>query len=239
MINNILKDFIIGSGGIGDFLLTISTKYFEEAENVNLVFFANNPTQIKEIVKLFPKIKKSLILNNDYYSLKEFYNSEKCKNTGILPKDLNYQTWTNVNIFSEYGIIENPSWLKLFTPKRIYDSQIFLQKEGSNVEGNGKIRKISDSNLKKIYDEFELFNFITLETLKNNSYKEIFEIILGSDIVISCDSFSKTLSSLANIKTIVFDNIYNERYLNNFRDGIDAGHHIFIYPFKCIELRKQ
>ncbi len=239
MINNILNNYTLGVGGIGDFLLTLACSY-DKVDEMNLVFFANNRNQIKELVKLFPKIKKSLILEKDYKTIHEFYFSEKCINTGILPKNMDYRTWNNVNIFRDYGVIEHPKFIReLFKEKRVFEKQIFIQKNGSNQDGAGKKRILLDETIKKIYKEFYDYEFIFLESLENASYKDIFELILGSDLVIGVDSFCKTFSALAGIKTIVYNSIYSQDYLKNFNNKIDYGNYVFLNNWKMIEQRSQ
>lgn len=239
LVNNILTSYYLGNGGIGDFFMFLST-FYDNIEEANIVFFANNRKQIQEVASLFPKLKKKLILENDFNTLKEFYSDPRCIGTGILPKDLDYNKWDKVDIVKEYGVNLRPKFIhELFTPHKIYDNQVFLQISGSNVEQQGKQRLLLESTLISIYDEFDQSAIITLDSLSAVSYKDIFDIILGSDTIVGVDSFVKTFSALGGIRTIVYDNIYSDQYLNNFKDKRDYGHYIFIDPFTNIELRKQ
>ncbi len=236
---NIIGRFYLGNGGIGDFLMFLST-FYDNVEEANIIFLANNRKQIQEIVKLFPKIKKSLILENDFNALKEFYGDNRCLGTGILPKDLNYQNWNKVDIVKEYGVNLQPNFIhELFKPANLFDRQVFIQKQGSNVEKIGKQRLLLDKTISSIYKEFDFHDFLTLESFIGMTYEGIFQLILGSSVVVGVDSFVKTFAALAGKRVIVYDNIYTDEYLNNFPDKIDLGHYVFIYPFKNIELRKQ
>lgn len=241
MNTDLIGKYYLGAGGIGDFLLTLST-FYDNVEEANIIFLANNTNQIKEIANLFPKLKKKLILENDFNLLSNFFIDKNCLGTGILPKDLNYNNWYRVDVVKEYNVILYPHFIcELFLPKKVFDTQIFIQRNGSNAENtNGKRRILLDKTITSAYKEFDLsYEFLSLESFKNMSYKDIFEIILGSDIVIGCDSFVKSFAALAGKRVIVYDNIYTEEYLNNFKDKRDYGHYVFIDPWKNIELRKQ
>jgi hypothetical protein len=56
--------FLFGIGGIGDFLLLMSDGNYDRYNKLGLIFWANNPNVIKELVNLFPKIEKSIFLPN-------------------------------------------------------------------------------------------------------------------------------------------------------------------------------
>jgi hypothetical protein len=239
---DIMGEYFLGNGGIGDFLLLLSTFYDDipEDQKANVIFLANNPEHIKELYKLFPKLGKVLIIKNDWQLLHELYTHKNCIGTGILPLNLHYAKWHKVNIFKEYKVKEFPEFVKLFEPQREAQKQLVLQQFGSQVEGNQKQRSLTQETVDQIKNEFSDYLIQTIPVYNNSlSLSQIFSMIRGSDLVIGCDSFAKTWSAMCGIKTIVYDNIYINNYLDNFIDKVDAGHYVFIYPFSKIKFITQ
>ena len=235
---DVLEKFQLGNGGIGDFLLSLSTFYdnIPDDQKVNVIFLANTPEHIKELYKLFPKLGKVLIIQNDWQLLHELFTHKNCIGTGILPQALYYPQWSKVNIFKDYKVKEFPKFTQLIKAEKLADKskkQLFLQVTGSKTEGSNKIRRIPDKEIETIYRDYK--DWLIIRSEEFSSIEETLEVIKGSDLVIGCDSFAKTWSAMCGIKTIVYDNVYNNNYLDNFIDKTDAGHYIFIYPFSRIE----
>jgi len=237
---DVLDKFYLGNGGIGDALLFLST-FYDDVEEANIIFLANNTAPIKELFSYFPKIKKKLIIQNNFIYLQELYHHPNCIGTGILPKNLDYSNWYKVDIFKEYGVKEFPEFMNLFEPHREFDKQIVMQTNGSQIEGFQKQRILLPSTQEKIETEFKEYSIQTIPLYNHRPLKEIFQMIRGSDIVISVDSFAKTVSAMSKIKTIVYDNIYDPEYLKKFKDEIDYGHYVFCFnpPWSYIEFRSQ
>ena len=232
--------FYLGAGGIGDFLLTLATfydteKFFPSAPNI--IFLANEPSSINELVKHF-NFDKKLVLKNDWKLLNEFYHHKNCIGTGILPKNLDYSNWYRANPFVDYGVKEFPKFVERFKPKRYFTNQIFVQRVGSSVDGDGK-RRIIDRSDQYLQERYEDYSFVFLENLEDQSYENIFSLIRGSEKVIGVDSFVKTFSAMCGIETIVYDNIYTPQYLSNFKDKRDYGHYIFLDHWSKITLIPQ
>jgi hypothetical protein len=235
---DVVGKFYLGNGGIGDALIFLST-FYDDVEDANVIFLANAPATVKELFDLFPKIKRKFVIQNDFHLLKEFYAHPNCIGTGILPKNLDYSTWYKVDIFKEYGVKEFPDFMNLFPAQREVEKQIVLQVAGSQVEGFGKQRMITSATREKILQEFKDYTILSIPLYGQRPLKEIFQTIRGSDLVIGVDSFAKTVSAMSKIKTIVYDNIYSPEYLARFKDGVDYGHYVFIFPWSYIEFRKQ
>lgn len=236
--------FYLGNGGIGDALILLST-FYDEVDEANVVFLANAPQSVKELLDQFPKIKTNLVIQNNFSCLKELYNHPNCIGTGILPKNLDYNTWYRVDIFKEYGVKEFPEFMSLFPPKRVDPAkkQMFVQFKGSNVEGGGKQRIMTENTLREIQKICEHGNYEFVDCSEDQNrirpLAESISLIRGSDLVLSVDSFAKTVSAMSRIKTIVYDNVYRQEYLSSFKDNIDYGHYVFLFPWSCIELKKQ
>src|ERR1035437_2057584 len=94
--NKIGLPFLFGVGGIGDALLLMSDGKYDDNEELGLVFWANKPEQIKELIQLFSHIKRSVISSNYIYHLlsQQYYTQiitdSKCISTGHIPKNLRY-----------------------------------------------------------------------------------------------------------------------------------------------------
>lgn len=242
-INNI-GNFYLGNGGIGDAFIFLST-FYDEVDEANVVFLGNAPQSVKELLDQFPKIKRKLVIQNNFPWLKEFYNHPNCIGTGILPKNLDYSTWYRVDIFKEYGVKEFPEFMSLFPPKRVDPAkkQMFVQLKGSNVEGGGKKRIMTENTMREIQKICEQGNFEFVGCSEGQNrirpLAESISLIRGSDVVFSVDSFAKTVSAMSRIKTIVYDNLYTQEYLASFKDNIDYGHYVFLFSWSYVELRKQ
>lgn len=241
---DVVGKFYLGNGGIGDALLFLST-FYDEVDSANIIFLANQPSAVKELFDCFPKIERKLIIQNDFTWLKEFYGHPNCLGTGIIPKNLDYSAWYKANPFTDYGVKEFPEFMNLFEPIKVDPSkqQLFVQYQGSNIEGEGKWRRLGRNTLietQKLIDS-EKYHYIGGEdTLYNHKpLKRVIQEIRGSDLVISVDSFAKTVSAMSKIKTIVYDNMYSVEYLDRFKDKIDYGHYIFLFGWKYIEFRPQ
>ena len=239
---DVVGKFYLGNGGIGDALLFLST-FYDDIEEANVIFLANEPNSIKELLDSFPKIKKKLVIQNDFHWLREFYAHPNCIGTGILPKNLDYSTWHKIDPFKTYGVKEFPEFMNLFPPKRIEDrKQMFVQFQGSSVEGHKKRRILAEPALRETQALRETGNFAYVggsdDEYRHRPLAETISLIRGSDVVISVDSFAKTVSAMSGIRTIVYDNIYDPEYLKPM-GNLEWGHYIFIYGFRYIELRQQ
>lgn len=234
---DIVGKFHLGNGGIGDALIFLST-FYDDVEEANVIFLANEPSSIKELFSYFPKLKKKLILQNDFRLLGELYHHPNCIGTGIIPKNLDYSTWYKVDIFKEYGVKEFPKFMNLFPAIRINEPQLFIQQEGSKIEGGEKKRIITKKTWDEIFEIAKTGGFKKNVFPTSNLYETIC-LIRGSDLLIGVDSFAKTVSAMSRIKTIVYDNVYEPSYLAKFKDGVDYGHYVFIFPWSHIEFRPQ
>ena len=240
-----IESYQLSAGGIGDCLLSLSTFYSSISDNQKetFIFLANDKQSIIELLNLFPKIQK-LILNNDFFLLKELYFNSKCKGTGILPKNLDYSQWYQINVFDEYKVKQFPDFVNFFEPLKIESDkqkQLILQSQGSSIEGIQKQRILTKETLNIVYNTYRNdYNIIDIsDTTTFLSLLDILRLIRGSDLVIGVDSFVKSFSAMCRIPTIVYDNLYSQEYLNNFKDHRDYGHYCFIDNWEYIEFRKQ
>lgn len=265
--------FYCGAGGVGDFLLSITT-FYDDVESANIIWFADNKSLIEEVANFFPKLKNKCIFTKDdkfAYLWRDITDNKNCLSTCITPKNLDYSEWYKVNIFEKYGVKENPKFIKDLIEQKFYpfkndvlnqqintlgirkdfDDYICIMPCSSRSEYKTKI--ILQSNIEKIInDNNTKIYLLGKETLGlEKKYENIIDatqcnilnqmnLICYAKKVYSVDSWVKTWSALNQVDTYCFDNIYsNGNYLNSFKDNIDYGHYVFIFPFKKITFIKQ
>lgn len=245
--------YYLGAGGLGDLLVSMTT-FYDQNENINLIWFADSKEIIRETINMFSKFKTTLIFSKDspdfYQKWFIFADHPNCLGTGITPKELIYKEWEHVNIFEKYGVVEFPKFVnEIETIKN--DEAIGIMVSGNSSPGKRKI--ILESTIKKLDEEFgdkyicvfglekDLPNYLPkhwITGITKLDLKTQMKWVKGMKKFYSVDSWCKTWSSFCGIDTVVYDNIYEDDYLSHM-GGIDWGHYVFIYPWSKIELREQ
>lgn len=253
-----------GAGGLGDFLLSLTTFYDNDNEH-NIIWFADNKQLIEEASKLFPKLKNKLIFskNEDYNKFGAIWlnytQNSNCLSTCITPKRLDYVEWYKVDVFEKYNVNENPKFVENFYDdnfdkiEKVIDKNenyVCVMPYANSLEHKKKI--ILEHNLEDIINENDNIFLVGKDNNVLKKYSKLFidatnlnlasqmYLIANSNKTYSVDSWIKTWSSLNGIETYCYDNIYREgNYLNLFKDHIDYGHYVFIFPFKKIKFIKQ
>lgn len=175
--NKLNSKFLFGIGGLGDLLLLLSTKYYDELYEIGLVFWANNPNQLTNIInECFPKIKNKLItknyLNTNY--AREYYNQiisdKNFLSKAHIPDNLNYiDEWSKVNnVFDKYNIQRYPDWINNWKENK--QENIIICPTGGSSDKNWKLKYIKENKLLEIIEqaENEKYNdkIIILSTIK-------------------------------------------------------------------------
>ena len=156
--------FLFGIGGIGDFLLLMSDGNYDKRKELALVFWANNPEVIKSLVKLFPKIKKSIITKNyvgsNKHNTKTFFNDlinePQFLSKAHIPDRLDYvKEWNKINVFEKYRIQEQPDWVIGWTLDRpvIEEIHSVFAPTGGSSDSDWKHKYIKKDLLLKLIDE--------------------------------------------------------------------------------------
>lgn len=156
--------FLFGIGGIGDFLLLMSDGNYDKYNKLGLIFWANNPNVIKELVKLFPKIEKSIVLpnylestiDNSHLYFSQIINDEKFLSKAHIPDNLQYVSeWNNCNVFDKYGIIEHPEWVRKWESDNLglEESYSVFAPTGGSSDTDWKRKYIKPDLLLKLIDE--------------------------------------------------------------------------------------
>lgn len=246
---NKIGPFYAGLGGLGDYLIFLST-FYDKVEKTNVLWFADD----KNLISNFPafnKIENTLVFS-DKMLFMEYAKNPGCLGTGITPKTLRYDEWNNVNIFEKYGVVEFPSFVnEIEMIKANPENQVGVMLSGKTTPGKKKI--ITESTMEKLNEELfdkDVYVFGKPEDIPSYTpahwiqgtaqmdMKKQLQWIKGMDKFYSVDSWCKTWSAMCGIETVVYDNVYEEWYLQNM-GGKDFGHFVFIDPWSKVEFRKQ
>lgn len=245
--------FYLGKGGIGDFLIFLST-FYDKSVNVNIIWFTNPEERdsIKDLAFSFSKIKNFLIFTK-LEKWSEFSNSELCLGTGITPRNLDFSEWKNVEIFKKYGVTEFPSFRLEFKSKFENKDFVCVMAKGGrqSEEAIGKRKIFTDETIAKIISENEGKKVYLVgkdpeprfpsewdRSYLNKDIEDQMRLIESCSKMYSVDSWAKTWSAMCDIETIVFDSVYDENYLKSM-GGVDWGHYVFLFPWSKIKLIKQ
>ena len=267
--NKLGLNFLFGVGGIGDALLLMSDGKYDDNEELGLIFWANKPEQIRELIKLFPHIKKSIIASNYLNSLwrHQYYmqivNDSGCISTGHIPKDLNYvDEWKNCNsVFDRYKIERFPEWANDFITDD--NTGCIICPTGGSSDLEWKKRYIKPDLFWKIINhvnnncdsitiistEKEFENFYgkelkadverDIKIVYSPTFKDAFNLIANAELVYSVDSWYKTLSRFCGVPTILIESVYIKSPMDVFKLDCDPSDNIFIKDWGFEEIIKQ
>jgi len=230
--------FYFGIGGMGDFLLLMSTFYDDIEANTDVIFVCNNTKSIREMSKLFPMVETFWFFPRQAFFLSEnmwerIVSHPLCSGTGVTPKKFNYvEDWIEcgkTNVFDYYGVKENPMFAHptnhLLVTKEDY---IVIQPYGGSDDATKKkeMPKCEVENLVYKYgwngittyligSESDKTTMGELQNLKGyETYKwitdieEAFTAIRGCSEFYGADSWGKTVACFAGHKTWVYENEY-------------------------------
>jgi len=154
--------FLFGIGGIGDFLLLMSDGNYDKYNKLGLIFWANNPNVVKELVKLFPKIEKSIVLpnylestiDNSHLYFSQILNDEKFLSKAHIPDNLQYVSeWNNCDVFAKYGIETLPVWTLNWSINNTNKKYSVFAPTGGSSDTDWKHKYIKPDLLLKLIDE--------------------------------------------------------------------------------------
>jgi len=249
------ENYYFGIGGIGDFLLLLSTFYDDVEEIVNVVFVANNVIPIKNLSNFFPLIRLFLYDRTAFIANKETWevikNNKQCLGTGATPKDFNYiGDWNDcgkTDVFKYYGVKRVCDWA---TTEIISLNPVVVLQPFGGSEDRTKVKSLSfkeiDSICKKYNGkhmlvigtrgEIESFNGVLAKNDSDKNFisvssdiRQAFELILSCHEFIGVDSWGKTLAALGGKKHItVYANLYTTDPMQLFGQEIDPGDYVFL-----------
>lgn len=248
LVKAIDAEFYFGIGGLGDFLLLMSTFYDKVDKSANVIFVANNTKSIRLISRQFPRVKIYTIPMNawdcKFEETWQFLMDNKCIGTGVTPKNFMYiADWMKcgeTNCFEYYGVDKHPLWANSI-PNTLTKKLLVIQPCGG-FEDKTKVKKIDEYNLAQIIEKYRLNEwrisivglYEEISLYKINGDVECFHNNLAWDRILMCDKFigvdswGKTLAKMADKETIVYRNSYNVTPMQLFGTDIDPGDNVFL-----------
>ena len=210
-LNNILfnidRPFYFGVGGIGDFLLLMSTFYDDVSKDaVDVIFVCNNikplqwltsnpqqlgntrPAPFRNINRFWFLPRKAVHLDQATWEL--ISNDVRFRGSGVTPKHFDYWVdWNKCgesNVFDYYGVNKNPTWGDPWKMRTSYKT-IIIQPFG----GADDPTKIKQMSIKLLHD------------LVDVQFSECDIVFIGSEsdmVKLRNENWSTTRSSSALIR---------------------------------------
>jgi hypothetical protein len=251
------KPFYFGIGGIGDFLLLMSTFYDDmRKDEFDVIFVANDAITIGVLGRnIFHKLDNIFIVSikNFDFQADTFFNvlsENNCVGTGVTPKQFKYVSeWEEcgkTDVFDYYGVIKYPRWCRTEKISNI----ICIQPFGG---GDDKTKKkeiptddldvlIAQCDLnKKIYmigssdDKKRFISNHSEETVEKifwvDSICDAFGIAQYCSEFYGVDSWGKTVARMSdpNKKVVVYSNTYEDHSTQDmFGLDYDPGDNVFL-----------
>jgi hypothetical protein len=257
ILNVIEKPYYFGIGGIGDFLLLMSTFYdnVQSGVNTDVIFVANNVNQINRIAHLFPLINKFWLYPRKAFDTSEIMWNEitksgSCLGTGVTPQKFDYiRDWIKcgeTNVFDYYGVKKNPAWARRigFT-----SDSVVIQPFGGDGDATKKKEISFDCLIKEMRVAESLDHSIVLIGSKEDTmvypqldmqrwnkygvrwvvdFKQTFDEIIRCKYYVGTDSWGKTLSGLSGVSTKIYPNEYDKPLEDMFGHPVDPSDYVFL-----------
>lgn len=245
-------NFYLGIGGIGDYLLFLSTFYHKIQKEDKIIFFANS----KEIGEAIHELK---FVENQHLIFSSFSQdtwfrlsqSDKCLGTGITPRHLDFKEWYKVNPFEKYGVNQNPEFINKIN--EVEGNYVTIQLTGgsSKEESLGKIKRISKDNIDRLKEELKNEKVYIIGTRDEQkipdewfdySHKNILfqaGLIKSSKKFIGVDSWCKTWACMCKVPTEVYSTLYVNNYLDVFEDNKDYGDYVFLEGWNLTQIKQK
>jgi len=257
--NKFKLPFIFSIGGIGDLLLSVLNGVYDDNNEIGLVFWANSPVVINDVVNdCFLKIKKKVITKNFLYdfgkSVKyyiDIVNDEKFETKCHIPNGmLYYSEWSRItDVFTDYNVKRHPKWVNGW--KKEKTNKTIIAPLGGSSDSDWKKKIIKKELLFSLIEKCEHPYLIStekeMEFYKEDkkiiedmctvcydlTFSELFYLIINSKLVYSVDTWVKTLSLMANVDTILIESYYTKDNM------FDPGDNVFLKNWGFKERIKQ
>lgn len=131
-LNNVDRPFYFGIGGMGDFLLLMSTWYDTNGDqevSPDVIFVCNDMKAIRELSKKFARVNRFWFYPRKAFSLSpncwhEIHQHKFCCGTGVTPAKFDYvgewikcgTCFPDRGCFSYYGVKEHPFFCRPLVP---------------------------------------------------------------------------------------------------------------------------
>jgi len=258
------NDFYFGIGGLGDFVLLLST-FYDDVKGVDIVFVANNVKQIKEFSKLFigkKGIRKVWIYPNEGFfnfpngridAWNKIANHPLCQGTGVTPKEFDYYgEWDKVketNVFEYYGVKKDVKFITKAVP--VYKNITIQPFGGLDANRISEMPREFIEGITEIYkDQYEIFLIGSpkdRDTLGNipgarwlTDLEDSLHKIAMAEFHVGVNSWAKSLSGILGIPTYIWPSSYRD--LSMYPNDKDPADWVFIenWGFKnALELLQE
>jgi len=233
----VTNKFHFGIGGIGDFLLLMSTFYDDVTPHTDVIFVCNNVKTIRELSNQFPKVERFWFFpNKAFFPNKPMWerivSHEGCMGTGVTPKDFDYVgDWIEcgkTNVFDYYGVKAPVDWITKIEP--INPKKIVIHPCGG-ADGN-RISRIPQSYIKQIIEKFgsdydiflvgspddmiEYGGTITIDSelwgarWVNHDFDSQIQCIKSASFFIGVNSWCKTYAALVGVESYIYASRYKQ-----------------------------
>lgn len=227
-----LEPFYLCYGGIGDFLLALSTP-LDHDEPITVVASPNSITAARAFFDCFPQIDRVYFIErpddpSDQYLSGLFLRAataqiKNCRGRGITPPGREDDLWKpSLDIVHTCGVTLHPAWVQRYRVEQIEQPQVVLAPMGS-LSGmfRSKRNAIPPQYWEPLLDLLRATGIrpVIIGTpeeaaaypadgythdKRSTSFEEQFQLLASADLVIAADSWHKTFAALAGVPTIVF-----------------------------------
>lgn len=227
-----LEPFYLCYGGIGDFLLALSTP-LEHDEPITVVAAPNSISVARAFFDCFPQIERVYFIErpddpSDRYVSGLFLRAaaalcKNCHGRGVTPPGREDDFWKpGLDIVRTCGVTLHPAWVQRYRVDQIEHPQVVLAPMGSL---SGMFRSKRNAIPPQYWDRLlALLRANGIRPLivgtpeeavaypadgwahdkRSFSFEEQFRLLASADLVIAADSWHKTFAAMAGVPTIVF-----------------------------------
>lgn len=256
-----IEPFYLCYGGIGDFLLALSSALESDAP-ITVVAYPNSVATARAFFDCFPQITRVYIISRHCDSQQQYVagmylrysiaqHVQHCLGRGVTPALREDDFWKpGLDIERQCGVRRYPQWILHYRGDKIAQPQIVLAPMGS-LSGMFRSKRniIPPQYWQPLLGLFEQHNIrpIILGTpeeaeaypstehcddRRSYSFDEQFRILASADLVIAADSWHKTFAAMAQVPTIVFAPMVN----HDLAFWQDSSQRVFIEPWENIRL---
>lgn len=255
-----LEPFYLCYGGIGDFLLALSSALDGE-DPITVVTYPNSTAAAQAFFDALPQVRTVYILPRHPNPMEQYiagmylrtvtHRLPNCRGRGVTPPAREDDFWQpGLDIVRTCGVSLYPRWVKRYKTTQLEKPQIVIAPMGSTCGMFRSKRNIIAPQywepLLSLFREHGIRPIIigTPEEAcaypsdqwardeRSYSFEQQFRILASADLVIAADSWHKTFAAMAGIPTIVFEPLSNHD-LAFWRDSSQSA---FIDPWENIRL---
>lgn len=248
-------------GGIGDFLLALSTA-LDRTEPITVVTCPNSIAAARAFFDCFPQIERVVVIPRHRDALQQYvagmflrHAVRECRNVlgcGVTPPAREDDFWKpGLDIVRQCGVTLYPTWVQRYHRDTEHERPLVVLAPMGSLSGMFRSKR----NIVPPHYWQPLLELLRRAGIRpvvigtpaeaqaypsdgwaldrrSTSFDEQFRILASADIVIAADSWHKTFAAMAGVPTIVFAPLVN----HDLAFWQDSSHHVFIAPWKNIRL---